>query len=218
MVTLTEKSEEVLKNLWREFEELKKEHISINELKIDEETLSELVNSESVVVTDEGRVLLTEKGRSEGRDVVRRHRLAERLLVDVFEIKGDLANEAACKFEHILYKGIDDSICSILGHPKFCPHNCVIPSGKCCEEKGSEIKVRIISPLSGLSPGENGVIAYIHSDDQKILQKIIALGVLPGSRVSLIRNFPSFVFQVGNGQFAVDESIASKIFVRVVKN
>lgn len=42
----------------------------------------------------------------------------------------------------------------------------------------------------------------------------MSMGVLPGSQLSLVQNFPSIIFKVGNSQFAVDESLAQEIYVR----
>ena len=46
---------------------------------------------------------------------------------------------------------------------------------------------------------------------------MMAMGVLPGMEISLLQNFPSYLFKVGNSQFAVDETIANEIFVRIEK-
>jgi len=77
-------------------------------------------------------VLLTESGSRRARDVVRRHRLAERLFTDTFAIEDAEAQVQACRFEHIITPELDQRICSFLGHPKTCPHGNPIPPGVCC--------------------------------------------------------------------------------------
>ncbi|HEY2460860.1 MAG TPA: ATP-binding cassette domain-containing protein [Candidatus Acidoferrum sp.] len=79
-----------------------------------------------------GDVLLTSAGNSRARDVVRRHRLAERLFKDTFAIEDAEVHNQACKFEHIINPELDQRICSFLGHPKTCPHGNPIPPGICC--------------------------------------------------------------------------------------
>jgi DtxR family Mn-dependent transcriptional regulator len=214
---LSEKAEEILETLWISFEEKKLQVVNLEKLRVKEDNLAlrELVDNDLIIITVQSVVNLTPKGKKEGRDIVRRHRLAERLLVDVLDVKGELINETACQFEHLLHKGIDDSICTLLGHPKVCPHGNLIPEGKCCE--GEIPNLQIISPLSKLPPGGKGKIAYIHAKDKNKLQKMMAMGVLPGVEISLLQSFPSFLFQIGNSQFAVDESIADEIFVRISK-
>jgi putative ABC transport system ATP-binding protein len=87
-----------------------------------------------------GEVHLTEAGSRRARDVVRRHRLAERLFTDAFAIEDAEARVQACRFEHIITPELDQRICSFLGHPKTCPHGNPIPPGPCCETKTQEVK------------------------------------------------------------------------------
>jgi putative ABC transport system ATP-binding protein len=77
-------------------------------------------------------VQLTPQGHQRARDVIRRHRLAERLFKDTFRIDDHEAHTQACKFEHIISPELDQRICSFLGHPKTCPHGNPIPPGDCC--------------------------------------------------------------------------------------
>ena len=81
----------------------------------------------------ESDVRLTETGSRRARDVVRRHRLAERLFKDTFSIDDAEAHTQACKFEHIISPELDQRICTFLGHPKTCPHGNPIPPGDCCD-------------------------------------------------------------------------------------
>ena len=78
-------------------------------------------------------VHLTDTGSRRARDVVRRHRLAERLFKDTFAIDDSEAHTQACKFEHIISPELDQRICTFLGHPKTCPHGNPIPPGDCCD-------------------------------------------------------------------------------------
>jgi putative ABC transport system ATP-binding protein len=80
-------------------------------------------------------VELTSKGRQRAADIIRRHRLAERLFTDSLAMDSETEIEQqACKFEHILSPEATDKICTFLGHPKTCPHGAPIPSGRCCGE------------------------------------------------------------------------------------
>jgi putative ABC transport system ATP-binding protein len=78
-------------------------------------------------------VHLTDTGSRRARDVVRRHRLAERLFKDTFAVDDSEAHTQACKFEHIISPELDQRICTFLGHPKTCPHGNPIPPGDCCD-------------------------------------------------------------------------------------
>ena len=61
--------------------------------------------------------------------------------------------------------------------------------------------------------GDQGHVAQIKTHNHREVQKLMALGVLPGVPIRLIRKFPSFVFQLGYSQFTVDETLAKKIQV-----
>lgn len=99
------------------------------------------VASATIDSANGGEVQLTEAGSRRARDVVRRHRLAERLFTDTFAIEDAEAQVQACRFEHIITPELDQRICSFLGHPKTCPHGNPIPPGICCETKEAiEIK------------------------------------------------------------------------------
>ena len=62
-----------------------------------------------------------------------------------------------------------------------------------------------------------GKVAYVYASESGQLQKLMAMGILPGAPITLIQSFPSYVFKVGETQFAVDKEIADSIYVRLVE-
>ena len=81
-------------------------------------------------------IYFTERGRKRAMDIIRRHRLAERLFTQTFKIEDEREiEEQACKFEHILSPEATDRICTFLGHPETCPHGSAIPPGPCCGQR-----------------------------------------------------------------------------------
>ena len=84
----------------------------------------------------ERAVAFTPRGESRARDVIRRKRLAERLLTETFSVSDSTEVDShACKFEHIISPDLDQRICTFLGHPKTCPHGNPIPAGRCCPNR-----------------------------------------------------------------------------------
>ena len=78
-------------------------------------------------------VELTPRGHQRAADIIRRHRLAERLFTDSLAMDSETEIEQqACKFEHILSPEATDKICTFLNHPRTCPHGAPIPPGPCC--------------------------------------------------------------------------------------
>lgn len=162
----------------------------------------------------EGDIIhLTPEGDRIGRDVTRRHRLAERLLADVIEVKGAAMDQVACEFEHILSEDVADAICTLLGHPKACPHGSPIPPGPCCAKAGGSIE-SIVVPLERLPVGEKAEIAYIVTAQHPFLHKLLSLGIVPGTEILLHQRSPSFVIKAGETQIAFDAAVAGQIYVR----
>lgn len=216
-MSLSENAEEILENLWigvKEKGEPICNYCTIN-TKAKEEAINELQKTKMISIT-KNEISLTKKGLDEAENVIRRHRLAERLLVDILDTDLGLVEEAACKLEHAIRRGIDDNVCILLGHPRVCPHGKIIPKGPCCR-KGATKTSKVVVPLDQMKPDQEGKIAYIHSKGNNRLQKLMSMGITPGMSVRIIQRFPAHVFQIERTQFAVDEEIAKEIFV-VLKN
>jgi putative ABC transport system ATP-binding protein len=104
-----------------------------------------------LIAIRDGQERFTPAGEERARNVIRRHRLAERLFMDVLSIRDEVEIESsACKFEHILSPDVTDRICTLLGHPLACPHGSPIPQGECCAEKRVLDSSEIATVLSGL--------------------------------------------------------------------
>ena len=164
------------------------------------------------ITLEAGHAVPTVSGLEAGKHIVRRHRLAECLLKDVLQVTGEEAEEDACTFEHILRPGLEDKICTLLGHPQTCPDGHPIPRGECCR-KAENDKVQEVGALCDGRAGQAGVVAYLSTRDNREIQKLMAMGILPGSDIRLIRLFPSYIFSIGQSQFTVDRALAEKIFV-----
>lgn len=210
-----QKIEESLSIIWEGREEkiLSKDEIQKRILeKINEDILNDLVK-EKYITMDDNLVKFTPKGESVAKDVVRRQRLAERLLIDVLDIGRKEMASSACELEHILSKEVEESICTLLGHPKECPHDHPIPPGDCCLKVKGLIE-SIVIPLTKLSPGEAGKIVYVLTHKHPQLHRLMSLGIIPGVRISVHQISPSFVIQVEETQVALESDIAKEIYVK----
>lgn len=212
---LSEQAEEILEALWIHVEEQGNKPLDLGATR-DNPAVEELLKL-GFIRKDAEHIHLLEKGKLQAMACVRRHRLAERLLVDVFDVKEKIIDEVSCKFEHLLHAGLEDKVCSILGHPKICPHGKPIPVGKCCSLKIDKKSLKFIVPLLNLEIKDKGQIAYLQTKDKNQMQKLISIGVIPGISIILLQKFPSYIFQIGQAQFAIDKELANSIYVRLTK-
>jgi len=75
--------------------------------------------------------ILTKKGLDVGNRIIRNYRLVEALMAMKFKIPVD--ERIACGIEHLMTEKFSEALCTLLKHPKKCPHGFSIPSGKCCK-------------------------------------------------------------------------------------
>ena len=211
---LSEKAEEVLEALWIAVEEEGQAFLDPDTMAFpaDDPAYKELTG-QALIAIRQGMVYFRPEGREEGMVTIRRHRLAERLMMDVLNIRGEDGDHRACQFEHLLNEGVDVKVCTMLNHPTTCPHGKPIPPGDCCAEARAKGDLGIV-PLTEFKSGQEGEIAYILTEDNKKMQKLMAMGVLPGNKITLVQSFPSYIFRVGYSEFAIDTNLAREIFVR----
>ena len=175
-----------------------------------EDALKKLAEKDWIKIKAESVELLP-KGEKRAQELVRRHRLSLRLFYDLFALDG--AEAEACKFEHILSPEVTDSVCTLLGHPPNAPDGKPIPRGECCAMFRREVKPLVV-PLADLVPGDNAKIVFITPESHSRLDRLSAMGVVPGSMVKLHQKRPSYVIQLGETMIAVDKSITKEIFVK----
>jgi len=159
-------------------------------------------------------VKLTEKGLKIAIQVVRRHRLSERLLTDILHMKWDKVHEAACKLEHGITDEIIKPLEKTLKHPKTCPHGNPIPT-KC----GGIIEERS-QPLTKLNENEHGILVKITEEKSDLLHYLNTLGLAPGATMVILEKAPfdgPITFKVGGTSHALSYEIASIIQVKQTK-
>ena len=146
------------------------------------------------IVKDKGEILFTEKGQARASQIIRGHRLAERLMTDVLALPPAAMENSACNFEHLIHHELADAICTLLGHPKECPHGRKIPSGPCCVKARPNVE-SVVVPLSSLLAGSSAKIAYITSTHYPRLDKLASLGLIPGATVTMHQTMPCCIIQ-----------------------
>jgi len=189
-------------------------------------TVSETVNRMSrdglVVVTDDRHLELTADGRLEAVRVMRKHRLAERLLADVIGLEWEFLHEEACRWEHVMSEQVERKILGLIKTTEVSPYGNPIPG---LEELGVVIgtqqtrpDVSLPSKLAELGKASGLVIKRIGEPiqiDTDFLADLRELGLVPGARVNA-SHIDGRVFLVLEGQengLALDHDLAAHIFV-----
>ncbi len=156
-------------------------------------------------------VRLTAKGRRIAMDVLRRHRIAERLLVDMLGVSWEKAHETACEWEHLLTPELCERVLKQLDDPLTCPHGNPIPG-----VNGSLEEIPQES-LADLDEGEEAVIDCVSDESPELLRMIASMGMLPGELVHVVQVSTlgdTFLVEVGTAQFALSRAIAKRIRIR----
>ena len=227
-MTKTEKNEgvkqdgfiedEILECIWVAIEEQDAMTTETLYKKFDNETIGKALpqmETNALITILDSEVKLTETGQKEATSIIRRHRLAERLLNDVLGVSDDVFERGACQFEHFINEGITASICTLLGHPTVCPHGKKIPPGECCSHTKRKLQP-VFGPLSRLRTGIKGKVAYISTASQESSEWLSSIGVVPGLTFTVHHRKPSLVIRFGETQLALDDDIANYIYVRVI--
>jgi DtxR family Mn-dependent transcriptional regulator len=149
------------------------------------------------------------------RGLIRRQRLAERLFMDVFEMKEEVVVDDVCRMEHILSEELTDSVCTFLGHPPTCPHGRPIPRGECCRKYKVEV-TPVVTRLSEFEVGATGKITFIVPSDPSRISKLNSLGITAGSVIKFIQKIPSCVVQIDETTVAIDPEIAREIYLKKI--
>lgn len=154
------------------------------------------------------RITLTESGRELAEAVVRRHRLAERLLTDVLGLSWAAAHAEAGKWEHVISEEVETALIRVLGEPTTCPHGNPIPGSD--YEAPDVVTLRELGvgdaftvsripeelefadgmldflESNSLRPGVSGVVSELGSDGRTVVEiggRTVALGAFAGERI-----------------------------------
>ena len=164
----------------------------------------------AVLNRETGTVALSAQGLDYARELVRKHRLAERLLHDVLGLRNQRFESEACTFEHLVAPNVVDGICTLLGHPRECPHGLPIPEGPCCTRNENTVQ-SAVAHLSEFELGESGRIAYLNCRDDSLLHQLNGLQIKPGAKIKVHQKYPAWVVECEGGMIAIDPRIADSI-------
>ncbi len=211
---LERKLDEYLEKLWYMKEEDNYDMETLRDYmkeKFDMGTIEELLRANHVKIEDEKKkIKFTSEGEEHTRQLIRAHRLAERMVHDVLGMEE--FESGACEFEHIVNSELIDGLCTLLGHPRECPHGRPIPEGECCNRAEMTVQSSVM-PATNLKIGESAKVAYVNCRDDQRLHKMDGLHIRPGVTVKMHQTYPSYVLECEGANIAMDEDIARNICV-----
>jgi len=188
----------------------------VERLGVSAPTVSETVarlEREGFLALDAQRVVrLTERGRQSATGVMRRHRLAERLLVDVLHVPWHQVHEEAHRLEHAISETLEPYLVRVLGDPGTCPHGNPIPGSANAVDLADQV------PLADVAVGGRAVVRRIDEEVEAQPATMLALEehlVMPGYPVEIVESGDAVAVQSDNGPWSLSRAVASKIYVTV---
>src|SRR5688572_11663152 len=176
------------------------------------ETVGRLVDNGFVKMHDDRSLGLTGKGRSLATTVVRRHRLAERLLVDIIGLEWEKVHREADRWEHAISADVEEKLVELLGDPATCPHGNPIPGSKRATKPGQSVA------LAAAAPGKVTVTRISEklelSDDG--LHLIALARLMPGCNAEVVeRDRDGVHVKTATGDHVVPPTVAEQLYVAV---
>ncbi|WP_154097497.1 metal-dependent transcriptional regulator [Microbacterium testaceum] len=152
------------------------------------QTVGRMERDGLVVVSEDRRLELTDAGRQKAVDVMRKHRLAERLLSDVIGLDWAYVHDEACRWEHVMSEQVERRLVELLGHPTESPYGNPIPGldqlGDASSVTFDDGVVGLVRKLTDAGGPISGTVRRLAEPAQvgpELLQQLKAAGVLPGA-------------------------------------
>jgi DtxR family Mn-dependent transcriptional regulator len=181
------------------------------------QTVARMERDGLLTVEGDRHLQLTDSGMDAATRVMRKHRLAERLLVDVIGLSWEQVHEEACRWEHVISEAVELKLLEVLGHPTNSPYGNPIPGLDELGELPTTVKTSLTMSLSSVPSETTSVVVRrigepIQSDPQLLIQFWRA-GIRPNTSVPIAR--VAGKMRIGRGDDAPElaEDIAAHVFV-----
>jgi len=157
-------------------------------------------------------VRLTAEGEKLALNVIRRHRLAERLLTDLLEADWSIVHETACRLEHALTEDVLSLLERRLGYPKFCPHGNPIP------RENGEVNDVECYPLTSMAANQTCIVIKLLDEKRETLLSLASKGIKPNVPIHIVKaEEDSLVLCVAGEEWTINRKEAESIWVKAVE-
>ncbi|MCO4254992.1 metal-dependent transcriptional regulator [Pseudarthrobacter cellobiosi] len=188
------------------------------------QTIGRMERDGLVVVSGDRHLELTEAGRKRATEVMRKHRLAERLLADVIGLDWAYVHDEACRWEHVMSERVEQRIYELLNHPTESPYGNPIPGlaalgGPAPALPDADV-INLLDAMQGYGPASNVTVSRLAEPIQVEPELLVQLdegGIRPGASVSLERVGEYISVRVPGieGALELPPEVASHVFVSV---
>ena len=149
------------------------------------QTVGRMERDGLLYVAGNRRIELTEQGATLAREVVRKHRLAERLLLDVIGLDRVMVHDEACRWEHVMYGAVEMRLLDLLRHPSSDPYGNVIPDDSSPVIGAGASAAQIVEQYGGIVDTEVVRIGEPIQAETRILGFFAEAAIYPGKAVNL---------------------------------
>jgi DtxR family transcriptional regulator, Mn-dependent transcriptional regulator len=171
------------------------------------------LRSEGYVNPTGRTITLTKQGRAVARSVIRKHRLAERLLVDIIGLPWHLVHEEAGRWEHVMSDDVEARLVELLGDPSTCPHGNPIP-GSANRAATFSRQVRLAEAVPGQTVRFERLTEAVEQDGAS-LRYLDDAGFIPGSTATVTTRGPdgTLMLDVDGRMLALGNDLCQRLFV-----
>ncbi|MDQ1495804.1 MAG: DtxR family transcriptional regulator, Mn-dependent transcriptional regulator [Actinomycetota bacterium] len=182
------------------------------------QTVARMERDGLVTIEGDRRLELTVAGRSLATRVMRKHRLAECLLVDVIGLEWELVHEEACRWEHVMSEAVERRLLDVLGHPHESPYGNPIPGLAELGEGNDELEFRDGLVALNLVPATTRSVVVRRigepiQSDTVLMSRLRKAGVRPNMPVAIARVDGQLMVGRDGEAAEVDDEVASHVFV-----
>ena len=182
------------------------------------QTVARMERDDLVHLEEDRHLALTPKGQLLAMRVMRKHRLAERLLVDVVGLDWELVHNEACRWEHVISEAVERRLVTLLRDPTEDPYGNPVPG---LHELGSSATARPVpdgtAPLTARMAAHGDLairrIGEPLQTDEKLLARFHRAGLRPGAAVEAVATDDGFVLTAGSERVLLAEDDAVHVFV-----
>ena len=155
------------------------------------QTVGRMERDGLLIVADDRHLQLTEHGRELAVGVMRKHRLAERLLVDVIGLEWEQVHSEACRWEHVMSEAVERKLVQLLGHPTTSPYGLPIPGLDMLGEgepaaaiEPDLVRVDEVARRGGGTVEVRRIAEHVQVN-MDLLSELKAVGLMPGGTVEV---------------------------------